>query len=66
MSESEIDGRLEQYRLQAGLYVLGIEAATQLTVSSVNYVFVSLDVERSPGEPAELSRLAKERLETGL
>jgi ATP-dependent helicase/nuclease subunit A len=66
VSDAEIDGRLEQYRLQAGLYVLGIEAATKLTVSSVNYVFVSLDVERSPGEPAELSRLAKERLEAGL
>ncbi|MFQ5471640.1 MAG: UvrD-helicase domain-containing protein [Dehalococcoidia bacterium] len=65
-TEAEIDARLEQYRLQAGLYVLGIEAATQLTVSSVNYVFVSPDVERSPGEPAELSRLAKQRLEAGL
>ncbi|MCH8813658.1 MAG: UvrD-helicase domain-containing protein [Chloroflexi bacterium] len=66
VNESEIDARLDQYRLQAGLYVLGIETATRLTVSNVNYVFVSPNVERSPGEPAELSRLAKERLEAGL
>lgn len=66
ISEKEIDARLERYRLQAGLYVLGIEAATNRKVSMVNYVFASPGIERSPGAPDELSRYARERLEAGV
>ena len=66
ISEKEIDARLDRYRLQAGLYVLGIEAATNRKVSMVNYVFASPGIERSPGVPVELSRFALERLEAGV
>ncbi|HXF52038.1 MAG TPA: 3'-5' exonuclease, partial [Dehalococcoidia bacterium] len=51
--------RLETYRLQAGLYVLGVEAATGKPVRSVTYVFVQPGVERSPGDPAGLAALAR-------
>jgi ATP-dependent helicase/nuclease subunit A len=66
IGESEIDERLERYRLQAGLYVLGIEEATGRRVSRVSYVFTSPDIERSPGDPQELSEKARERLEAGI
>jgi ATP-dependent helicase/nuclease subunit A len=54
--------RLEGYRLQAGLYVLGIEAATGRPVRRITYVFIDPGVEVSPGEPATLAREARERL----
>ncbi|HWO73526.1 MAG TPA: 3'-5' exonuclease, partial [Dehalococcoidia bacterium] len=54
--------RLEDYRLQAGLYVLGLERATGKRVQRVTYVFVDPAVEASPGEPAQLAAEAAERL----
>jgi ATP-dependent helicase/nuclease subunit A len=51
----EVPSRLDTYRLQAGLYVLGVERATQRKVHRVTYVFVSAGREASPGDPAELS-----------
>ena len=54
--------RLRDYELQAGLYVLGIEAATGRTVSAVTYVFASARVEVSPGDPAALREAARSRL----
>lgn len=54
-----VDHRLETYRLQAGLYVLGVEAATGTPVRAVTYVFVQPGVERSLGRPAELAQLAR-------
>ncbi|MBI5288750.1 MAG: PD-(D/E)XK nuclease family protein [Chloroflexi bacterium] len=62
ITPSEVQDRLQQYELQAGLYVLGIEAATGRRVTRVTYVFVSAGVEASPGEPDALARAAEERL----
>jgi ATP-dependent helicase/nuclease subunit A len=59
---SEVERRLETYRLQAGLYVAGLEAATDRTVSRVTYVFVSAGAEASPGDPATLATSALARL----
>ena len=58
-----VDRRLQEYRLQAGLYVLGLEAATKRTVSRLTYVFVDPDIERSPGDPRELAAAALQRLQ---
>ena len=54
--------RLRGYELQAGLYVLGIEAATGRRVTAVTYVFASAGVEVSPGDPAALREAARARL----
>jgi ATP-dependent helicase/nuclease subunit A len=63
---SEVPDRLAGYRLQAGLYVLGLEAATGKRVRSVSYFFVSAGVEASPGDPEGLANEARARLrETG-
>ncbi|MCH7811761.1 MAG: UvrD-helicase domain-containing protein [Chloroflexi bacterium] len=61
--QAAIPERLRQYELQAGLYVVGIEAATKMTVSRVTYVFVRAGAEASPGDPATLRALALSRLE---
>jgi ATP-dependent helicase/nuclease subunit A len=58
----QVDERLKEYQTQAGLYVYGIEAATRKKVSAVTYVFASAEVERSPGDPAELSKAAQAEL----
>ncbi len=63
--EAEVEERLENYRTQAGLYVLGLEqalAATGKKVTAVSYVFVTPNQERSPGPPAELAAAALRRL----
>ena len=57
-----VEERLSQYRLQAGLYVAGIEAATGRQAHRVTYVFASAGVEASPGEPAALAEAALSRL----
>jgi len=55
-----ITERLEQYRLQAGLYVYGLESATGQRVSKVTYVFASPRVEESMGDPIALAKAARE------
>ena len=55
---SEVERRLEGYRLQAGLYVAGLQAAARRKVARVTYVFVASGREVSPGEPAALSEAA--------
>jgi ATP-dependent exoDNAse (exonuclease V) beta subunit len=60
--DSEIEGRLEEYRLQAGLYVWGLETATGRTVNRVTYVFASVGREVSPGEPGQLAEAARRHL----
>jgi ATP-dependent helicase/nuclease subunit A len=68
VESSQVEARLEKYRTQAGLYVLGLERALEATgkkVTSVSYVFVTPNQERSPGEPAELAAAALERLREG-
>jgi ATP-dependent helicase/nuclease subunit A len=62
ISPEAIPRRLQDYTLQAGLYVLGIEAAIGRPVQQVTYVFVSSGQEVSPGAPADLARRARERL----
>jgi len=57
-----ITERLEQYKLQAGLYVYGLESATGQRVSKVTYVFASPRVEESIGDPAVLAEAAREAL----
>ena len=54
----EVEERLRQYALQAGLYVHGVQAATGRSVTSVTYVFASAKVEASPGDPAALAAAA--------
>ena len=58
ISETQVGERLKEYEIQAGLYVYGVEMATGRKVSAVTYVFAGPGVERSPGDPAELSRAA--------
>jgi ATP-dependent helicase/nuclease subunit A len=60
--EGGVDKRLEEYELQAGLYVLGIEEATAKPVQRLTYVFLDPQQERSPGEPADLKSKAREEL----
>src|SRR5206468_7619880 len=57
-----VPARLREYKMQAGLYVYGLEAAIGRRASAVTYVFASAQVEVSPGEPAELSRTAQAQL----
>jgi ATP-dependent helicase/nuclease subunit A len=59
VSEATARERLSRYELQAGLYAMGIEAATGQTVKRITYVFVRPGLELSPGEPAELSARAR-------
>ena len=49
ISASEVAGRLKEYELQAGLYVLGLDAATGRPVARVTYVFVGPGVEATRG-----------------
>jgi ATP-dependent helicase/nuclease subunit A len=60
VSPAQVPERLKGYELQAGLYVLGLEAATGKRVTRVTYVFVSAGVEVSPGDPAALCARALE------
>lgn len=59
IDRGEVGERLREYRLQAGLYVLGIEAATGRRVDRVTYVFASAGVEVSPGDPDALAAEAR-------
>jgi ATP-dependent helicase/nuclease subunit A len=52
---ADVPERLARYRDQAGLYVLGLEAATGRRASRVTYVFISAGAEASPGDPGELA-----------
>ncbi|HEY5625165.1 MAG TPA: UvrD-helicase domain-containing protein, partial [Dehalococcoidia bacterium] len=54
----EVEERLRQYELQAGLYVHGVQTATGRPVTGITYVFASAKVEASPGEPAALAAAA--------
>jgi ATP-dependent helicase/nuclease subunit A len=57
-----VPARLENYRTQAGLYVLGLRNATGRPVTRVTYVFVSPNREASIGEPSALAAAALQRL----
>jgi ATP-dependent helicase/nuclease subunit A len=62
ISEGEVEARMEDYRLQAGLYVVGLEAATGRPVSKVTYVFATPRIEREFKEPAALAASARAAL----
>jgi ATP-dependent exoDNAse (exonuclease V) beta subunit len=62
ISAAEVPARLIQYELQAGLYTLGLEAATGRAVTRITYVFAAPGVEASPGDPATLAAAARARL----
>jgi ATP-dependent helicase/nuclease subunit A len=64
ISPVEVDARLEKYRLQAGLYVWGIQEATGKRVHRVTYVFVSAGREVTLGEPQDLTESARRHLST--
>ena len=53
-----VQERLAGYRLQAGLYALGLAEATGRPVERITYVFLRAGVEVSPGDPQELVRAA--------
>jgi ATP-dependent exoDNAse (exonuclease V) beta subunit len=58
-----VEARLSEYELQAGVYVVGIEAATGRPVTHVTYVFVSAGREVSmPQTPSALRDAALARL----
>ncbi len=61
---ADVDERLEEYRLQAGLYVWGLQEATDRRVHRVTYVFASAEREVSPGDPQELAENAMRHLAT--
>jgi ATP-dependent helicase/nuclease subunit A len=62
VAPAAVPQRLREYELQAGVYVLGIEAATRRSVTRVTYVFISAGREESPGEPAALAEAARHAL----
>jgi ATP-dependent helicase/nuclease subunit A len=62
LGADEVDARLDEYRVQAGLYVYGLEAALGRPVTGVTYVFAKPKVERSLGEPGELRSLGEAEL----
>jgi ATP-dependent helicase/nuclease subunit A len=64
ITAAQVDERMRDYELQAGLYVYGLETATGRHVHRVTYVFAGPGVERSPGDPAALATAAVERLKT--
>jgi ATP-dependent helicase/nuclease subunit A len=59
---ADVDERLEEYRLQAGLYVWGLQTATARRVHRVTYVFASAEREVSPGDPQQLAENAMRHL----
>jgi len=61
---SQVEDRLGDYRLQAGLYVWGIQEATGMRVHRVTYVFVSARREVSQGDPQDLAEAARRHLTT--
>jgi ATP-dependent exoDNAse (exonuclease V) beta subunit len=62
ISAAEVPARLIQYELQAGLYTLGLEAATGRAVTRITYVFAAPGIEASPGDPGTLAASARARL----
>jgi ATP-dependent helicase/nuclease subunit A len=62
ISPSEVEDRLAAYRLQAGLYLYGIQQATGAVPFRVTYVFAAAGTEASPGAPEALLDSAIEAL----
>jgi len=62
VTEATVEARMKDYELQAGVYVLGLEAATGRSVSRVTYLFVSPNLEREMPAPSELREIARIRL----
>ncbi len=62
VSPEELPQRLESYKVQAALYVRGVQEACGQLPRRVTYVFVSAGAEVSPGDPDELLARAEEEL----
>ncbi len=62
ITRDEVERRMDEYRLQAGLYVLGLERATGQKVKGVTYVFLSPEVELDLGDLESLTAFARQRL----
>ena len=62
ITAAEVERRMEQYKLQGGLYVMGLERATGRTVGRVTYVFLSAGVEYDLGDTNRLAEAALGRL----
>jgi ATP-dependent helicase/nuclease subunit A len=62
IAAGEVERRMAQYRLQGGLYVMGLERATGRTVDRVTYVFLSAGVEHDLGETSALAEAARRQL----
>jgi len=65
ITPNEVERRMDEYRLQAGLYVLGLERATGQRVRAVTYVFLSPQVEHDLGDLEALKAFALHRLTAG-
>jgi ATP-dependent exoDNAse (exonuclease V) beta subunit len=66
ITAAEVERRMEQYKLQGGLYVLGMEVATGRKVDRVTYVFLSAGVEHDLGATGRLANVARDRLAAAL
>ncbi|WP_217914039.1 UvrD-helicase domain-containing protein [Miltoncostaea marina] len=62
VAPGDVADRLAGYRLQAGLYALGLAEATGMPVARITYVFLRAGVEVSPGDPVALARAAADRV----
>jgi ATP-dependent helicase/nuclease subunit A len=62
ITEGQVTSRMQDYELQAGVYVLGLETATGRTVSRVTYLFVTPNIEREMPPPAALREVARQRI----
>ena len=62
ISETELPARIQEYTLQAGIYVMGLREATGRMPKQVTFVFVSRGSEAVHDDPATLVNGAEEEL----
>ena len=62
ITETELPARIQEYTLQAGIYVMGLREATDRMPKQVTFVFVARGSEASHDDPATLLNGAEEEL----
>jgi ATP-dependent helicase/nuclease subunit A len=62
VTAAEVDERMLDYRLQAGLYILGLESATGRPVTRITYVFATPGIEKTLDDPPGLVQEARAAL----
>jgi ATP-dependent exoDNAse (exonuclease V) beta subunit len=62
ITETELPARIQEYTLQAGIYVMGLREATGRMPKQVTFVFVSRGSEASHDDPQTLLNGAEEEL----